>query len=163
MSNVKSSDDRTTAADPAEQNEFVSFTVGDQLFGIPVLSVQDVLQPQSITPVHRAPPEIAGSLNLRGRIVTAVDIRRRLGMAPTNATKKTVSVVVEQNGDLYSLIVDAVGDVLSLSSSAFEANPTTLDPQWREVSRGVFRLKERLLVILEIGHLLNFGRPARAV
>ena len=163
MSEAKSTGEQTNAATPVEQNEFVSFTVGEQLFGIPVLSVQDVLQPQSITPVHRAPPEIAGSLNLRGRIVTAVNIRRRLGMPPATTGKKTVSVVVEQNGDLYSLIVDAVGDVLSLSSNAFEANPTTLDPQWREVSRGVFRLKDRLLVILEIGHLLNFGRPGRAI
>ncbi len=123
-----------------------------------MLSVQDVLQPQSITPVHRAPAEIAGSLNLRGRIVTAVDVRCRLGMTASTNAKKSVSVVVEQNGDLYSLIVDSVGDVLGLSATAFEPNPTTLDPRWREVSRGIYRLKDQLLVVLEIARLLDFGR-----
>jgi len=139
-----------------DHREFVSFTVADQLFGIPVLQVQDVLGPQPIARIYLAPPEIAGSLNLRGRIVTAVDIRHRLGLPRVEHPEQSMSIVVEHGGDLYSLIVDQVGEVLSLSSATFENNPPTLDPRWREMSAGVYRLEGRLLVVAEIARLLAF-------
>lgn len=139
-----------------ETRDFVTMLIDGQLFGIPVLTVQDVLGPQRITRIPLAPPEVAGSLNLRGRIVTAIDVRLRLGLAPRPADKKPMSVVVDMSGELYSLMVDQVGEVLSLAASAFERNPPTLDPKWREFSAGIYRLDGKLLVVLDVSHLLDF-------
>lgn len=140
--------------------DFVTMTVADQLFGIPVLTVQDVLGPQRITRIPLAPAEVAGALNLRGRIVTAIDVRRRLGLAKRDAGTPGMNVVVDHKGELYALMVDNVGEVLSLSSESYERNPATLDPRWREVSAGIYRLKGKLLVVLEVARLLDF-KPKR--
>ena len=129
-----------------------------QMFGIPVLTVQDVLGPQKITRIPLAPREVAGSLNLRGRIVTAVDVRLRLGLRNQGGESKGMSVVVDQGGELYSLLVDQVGEVLSLPAAKFERNPPTLDPMWREFSAGIYRLDDKLLVVLDVAKLLDFNR-----
>jgi purine-binding chemotaxis protein CheW len=130
-----------------------------QLFGIPVLVVQDVLGPQKITRIPLAPPEVAGSLNLRGRIVTAIDVRMRLQLARKKAeTGEGMSVVVDMKGELYSLRVDQVGEVLSLPAAKFERNPPTLDPLWREFSTGIYRLEDKLLVVLDVPRLLDFTK-----
>src|ERR1700739_730549 len=100
---------RNRGAVAGEPHEFVSITVAGQHFGIPVLQVQDVLGPQRITRIPLAPPEVAGSLNLRGRIVTAIDLRTRLRLPPLPEAKKGMSVVVDHEGELYSILVDAVG------------------------------------------------------
>lgn len=135
--------------------DYVTMMIADQLFGIPVLQVQDVLGPQRITRIPLAPPEIAGSLNLRGRIVTAIDVRIRLGLKRREEQGKEMSIVVDHDGELYSLMVDAVGEVLSVSSSSFERSPATLDPRWREVSTGIYRLEDQLLIVLDVPHLLT--------
>lgn len=145
-----------------EYHEYVSVTVAKQLFGIPVLQVQDALGPQRITRVPLAPPEVAGSLNLRGRIVTAIDLRTRLKLPPLPDGERGMSVVVEQGGELYSLIVDAVGEVLSLPSSGLDHNPTTLDPTWRDVSAGIYRLDKILLMVLDVARVLDFTNRADA-
>jgi len=145
-----------------ESREFVTIYVGNQLCGIPVLKVRDVLGPQKITRVPLAPPEVAGLLNLRGRIVTAIDLRRRLGLDARPAEDKGMSVVVEQHGELYSLMVDSVGEVLNLPAAAFERNPATLDPLWRRFSEGVYRLDAGLLVVLNGDSLLDYGAKAAA-
>src|SRR4051794_13062050 len=112
---------RVVAVD--EPHEFVSITVAGQHFGIPVLQVQDVLGPQRITPIPLAPPEVAGSLNLRGRIVTAIDLRTRLRLPKLPDGEVGMSVVVDHGGELYSILVDAVGEVLSLDASSQQRNP----------------------------------------
>ncbi len=142
--------------------EFVTATIGSQLCGIPVLKVQDVLGPQRITPIPLAPVEVAGSLNLRGRIVTAIDLRTRLGLTLHADDKNEMSIVVEHHGELYSLMIDAVGEVLNMSASNFERNPATLDPVWRGFSEGVYRLTEGLLVVLDVDTLLDFGKQKDA-
>lgn len=136
--------------------DYVTMTIADQLFGIPVLQVQDVLGHQRITRIPLAPPEVAGSLNLRGRIVTAIDVRLRLGLPSRSKDKPGMSIVVDLRGELYSLMVDSVGEVLSLSNDDFERNPATLDPRWREVSTGIYRLNGQLMVVLDVPRLLNF-------
>ena len=93
---------------------------------MPVLGVRDILGEQTITRIPLAPPEIAGSLNLRGRIVTAIDLRRRLRLPPPPPGQPRMSVVAEQGGELYALLVDQVSEVMSLKASAFERNPPTL-------------------------------------
>jgi purine-binding chemotaxis protein CheW len=146
----------------AETQDFVTFVIADQLFGISVLQVQDVLSAHRITPVPMAPPEIAGSLNLRGRVVTVMDVRRRLGLSQRESEDEPMSIVVEHGQDLYSLMVDSVGEVLALATSEFEGNPPTLDPQLREYSAGIYRLDDKLLVMLDVDRLLDYSRSAVA-
>lgn len=142
--------------------QFVTISIDGQSFGIPVLLVHDVLGPQRITRIPLAPPEIAGSLNLRGRIVTAIDIRHRLGMRARPAEATPMSVVVEEGGELYSLLVDAVGEVLTLPETDWERHPPTMDPHWRENSTGIYRLNGQLLVVLDVSKLLALGGRAEA-
>jgi purine-binding chemotaxis protein CheW len=164
MSNdVTLADWRERAGTGNAQHEFVSITVAGQVFGIPVLQVQDVLGPQRITRIPLAPKEVAGSLNLRGRIVTAIDLRTRLRLPRLPEGEIGMSVVVDHGGELYSIIVDAVGEVLSLNPEAAERNPPTLDPAWREVSGGIYRLEHTLLVVLNVARVLDFSVRAEAV
>lgn len=164
MSKPKKGDagERASGAEAfAETEDFVTFTIADQLFGIPVLKVQDVLSTHNITRIPLAPPEIAGSLNLRGRIVTAMDVRLRLGL-PARQGEGAMSIVAEHEGELYSLMVDAVGEVLGLKSSDWERNPPTLEPKFREYSLGIYRLDNKLLVVLDVNRLLDYGRVQAA-
>jgi purine-binding chemotaxis protein CheW len=141
-----------------QTQDFVTMFIDSQMFGLPVLTVQDVISTQKITRIPLAPKEVAGSLNLRGRIVTAIGVRLRLGLPPSPTRETNMSVVVEIGGELYSLMVDSVGEVLSLPAAAFERNPPTLDPLWREFSVGIYRLETKLLVVLDINKLLDLSK-----
>ncbi len=141
-----------------EEQVFVTVYVEKQLFGIPVERVQDILIPEKIARIPLAPPEVAGSINLRGRIVTVIDVRTRLGLRKKPTTKGSVMcVTVEQGNELYSLMVDSVGNVLNLAVKSIEPNPSTLDPRWRGISAGVVRLEGELLIVLDVDSFLNFG------
>jgi len=142
--------------------DYVTVTIADQLFGIPVLEVRDVLRPQAMTRVPLAPAEIAGVLNLRGRIVTAIDVRCRLNLPPREGEDRGMNVVVDFHGEPYALVFDSVGEVLSLPAESFERSPPTLNPRWREVSGGIYRLDGRLLVVLEVERLLAFAKTTVA-
>lgn len=138
-----------------QSKEFLTISIADQIFGIPVLQVQDVLGDQDVTQVPLSPPAVAGSLNLRGRIVTAIDVRSCLGLPGCEGRRKEMSVVVEHKNELYSLIIDEVGDVLALSNKDYENSPATLDPLWRDISMGIYRLEGKLLVVLDVPKLLD--------
>ena len=140
--------------------QFVTFTIGGQLCGIPVLQVRDVLASQEITPIQLAPPAVAGSLNLRGKIVTSVDLRVRLGLPTGDVGQDRMSIVVEHHGDLYSLIIDSVGEVLEPSSEKLERTPATLDASRSGFSNGIFRLDDGLLLLLDIDSVLDIGGAA---
>ena len=140
----------------ADSEEFVTFSISGQLFGIPVLQIQDVLSSYRITRIPLAPQEITGSLNLRGRVITAIDVRIRLSLPGRDADADSMSIVAENEGELYSLMVDAVGEVLALSPSAFERNLPTLDPKFRAFSAGIYRLDGQLLVVLDVDRLLDY-------
>jgi purine-binding chemotaxis protein CheW len=140
-----------------EQQVLVTLMVADQLCGVPVLAVRDILGEQTITRIPLAPPDIAGSLNLRGRIVTAIDLRRRLHLPPAPPDQPRMSVVAEQGGELYALLVDQVSEVMSLEASRFERNPPTLDKTRAAFSSGIFRLDDRLLVVLDVSRLLDLA------
>jgi purine-binding chemotaxis protein CheW len=142
------------------QADFVTVHIGDQLFGIPISLVQDVFQPQRVTPVPLSHPDIAGVLNLRGRIVTAIDCRSRLGLGPRQDAGPRMAVGIEHQSESYGLVIDKVGEVLSLASQQFEANPANLDPKWRGVSKGVYRLDGKLLVVLDVASLLDLEKAA---
>jgi purine-binding chemotaxis protein CheW len=140
-----------------EADLVLTLTVAGQNCGVPVLVVRDVLGSQTITPIPLAPAEIAGAMNLRGRIVTAVDLRRRLRLPPREPGAKPMSVVVEQGGELYAMLADQVGEVIPLAAEERAPNPPTLEPLWREVSRGVHRRDGQLLILLDVERLLAIG------
>jgi len=162
MSNAVATADHhdLTATHPGEDlQDFVTFYVDDQMFGIPVLHVQDILTPDKIASIPLAPAEVRGSINLRGRIVTVIDVRVRLGLGTNNDGRHgNMGVTVEQDHELYTLLVDRIGDVVAMSNDLFEKNPGTLAPTWREFSEGVYRLEDNLMVILDIERLLNLRK-----
>ncbi len=153
--NARNNADNANASAAVATKDLLTIIVGEQLFGLPILQVQDVLGPQKITRIPLAPPEISGALNLRGRIVTAINLRDKLGMPPRDAELKYMSVVVEHDGELFSLMIDKVGDVMSLSDADYEKNPATLDAGWRDISAGVYRLEKQILVTLDVPKLLD--------
>jgi purine-binding chemotaxis protein CheW len=136
-------------------SDFVTMRIGAQEFGVPVMQVRDVLRHQHLTPVPLAPRAIAGLLNLRGRIVTAIDLRERLGLPPLSADAETANIVVEQDGEPYALVVDNVGDVLQIDERQFEAVPSVLDPRWRAAASAVYPTEAGLIVLLDIARLLD--------
>ncbi len=140
-------------------DDFVTVMIADQSFGIPVRMIHDVFAPQSITQVPLSRSEVAGVLNLRGRIVTAIDMRQKLNLAPRSAKEDCMAVGIEKHGESYGLIIDQVGEVLSLDQKTYERNPANLDPRWRGVSRGVYRLDGSLLVVLDVDKVLEFNDP----
>src|SRR5262245_9960110 len=147
---------------PENVVEYVTATVGGQLFGLPISRVQDVFAPDRLTRVPLAPPEIAGLLNLRGRIVTAIDLRRRLGLEERTGDAPRMAVGVEWKGESYGLLIDVIGEVLKLPLSEREDNPVNLDPGLARVSAGVHRLDGRLLVILDVDRVLDIAPQSEA-
>lgn len=136
--------------------EFVTFRIGEQLFGLSVTEIHDVFRPSKMTPVPLSGTEIAGVLNLRGRIVTAIDCRSRLGLPSVEkgAQNQCLAIGVEHGGESFGLVIDEIGDVVRLEDADMEQNPVNLDATWSGVSRGVYRLGDRLLVIMDIDQML---------
>ena len=137
--------------------EYVTVLIGGQLFGLPISRVQDVFMPDRLTRVPLSHPDIAGVLNLRGRIVTAIDMRIRLGLAREKDAKPAMAVGIESRGESYGLLIDSVGEVLKLSPDSREQNPINLDSRWARVSAGVHRLEGQLMVILDVDSVLAMG------
>jgi purine-binding chemotaxis protein CheW len=123
--------------------------------------VQDVCAPDRLTRVPLAAPEIAGVLNLGGRIVTAIDLRRRLDLPP-GGVRKRMAIGIEYKGESYGLLIDAIGEVLRLASNTREGNPANLDARFARMSAGVHRLEDRLLVVLDVDRVLDVGQQAEA-
>ena len=142
--------------------EYVTVLLGGQLFGLPISRVQDVFMPERLTRVPLARPEIAGVLNLRGRIVTAIDMRCRLGLPKLDDKRPPMAVGIECKGESYGLLIDAVGEVLKLDDNAREPNPVNLDSRLAQISAGVHRLDGQLLVILDVERVLDMGHEAMA-
>ena len=148
--------DATISSIGETQEELLTVFIAGQQFGISILQIQDVLRTQRITPVPLSSPEIEGALNLRGRIVTAIDVRKRLKLPQNNKEHERMNVVVEHDGELFSLLIDKVGDVLRLDKALFDKVPQTLDAVWREIALGIYRLDGNLLIVLDVSKLLNF-------
>jgi purine-binding chemotaxis protein CheW len=148
----------------AQQNltEYVTAMIGGQLFGLPIVRVQDVFIPARLTRVPLAPPEIAGVLNLRGRIVTLIDLRRRFGLGKREDGNSSMAIGVESRGESYGLLIDNVGEVLKLDDAAREANPINLDQRLARVSAGIHRLDGQLLIIVDVDRVLDISAKAIA-
>ena len=137
------------------QIQYVTVFIGGQLFGLPIHKVHDVFVPESMTRVPLSAPEVAGVLNLRGRIVTAINMRRRLGLPQREGNHGIMAVGIEYRGESYGLIIDEVGEVLNLDAAGREANPANLDARWAEIFGGVHRLSGQLMVILDVERVLG--------
>ena len=152
-------------SEAAGQNlhEYVTALIGGQLFGLPILRVQDVFAPERLTRVPLAPAEIAGVLNLRGRIVTLIDMRCRLGLGRReDGDAPAMAVGVESRGESYGLLIDSIGEVLKLDDMACEPNPSNLDPRLAGVSTGIYRLDGQLLMVLDVDRVLDIEMKAAA-
>ena len=151
-------------SETAEHNlhEYVTAIIGGQLFGLPILRVQDVFVPERLTKVPLAPAEIAGMLNLRGRIVTLIEMRHRLGLEQRKNDSPVMAVGVESRGESYGLLIDSVGEVLKLDDVACEPNPSNLDPGLASVSTGIYRLDGQLLMVLAVDRVLDIAVNAAA-
>jgi purine-binding chemotaxis protein CheW len=144
------------------EQSFVTMRVNGQLFGASVYAVQDILRRQTVTRIPLAPPMVQGALNLRGRIVTAINMYRRLDILTVEPPAQPMHVVLDFKGELYSLMVDSVGDVLSLPLEFIDKAPVNLPASWRDITAGVYRLQHELLVLFDIQALLEF-QPAESL
>jgi purine-binding chemotaxis protein CheW len=154
---------------PAQDNkasesitEYVTVMIGDHLFGLPISRVQDVFVPERLTRVPLAPAEVAGILNLRGRVVTAISMRSRLDFGAYEPGRPVMAIGIEFKGESYGLLVDAVGEVMPLAVSERQGNPSNLDSRLARVAAGVYRLEGQLLVELDVDCVLDIRIGAMA-
>lgn len=140
--------------------EYVTVSIRDQLFGLPINLVEDVFEPQMVTRVPLASAEVVGVLNLRGRIVTVVDICAKLGI-PHEAPEKPMAIGLRRDGGAFALLVDAVGDVIHPEEASLEPVPSHLDQAWKSVCTGVHQLEGRLMMVLDPACLFEFEPDAR--
>ena len=135
--------------------EYVTVVIDEQLFGLPINRVQDVFSPDRLTRVPLASAEVAGVLNLRGRIVTVIDMRARLGLPKNDDARPPMAVGVDLRGESYGLLIDQIGEVLRLADEGREENPVNLDPRMAELAGGVHRLDGQLMVVLDVDRVLE--------
>jgi purine-binding chemotaxis protein CheW len=133
----------------ANTQQFCTFFLKDQLFGVPVEQVQEVIRYQEMTRVPLVPLVIRGLINLRGQIVMALDLRRRFGMEERPESQLPMNVVVRTSDGAVSFLVDEIGDVLEAGEETLERPPETLRGETRELVRGVYKLRERLMLVLD--------------
>ncbi len=134
----------------ATSGQLATFRLDGDLYGVEVEHVQEVLKSQGLTRVPLAPPAVAGLINLRGQVVTAIELRERLGRPPRPAGHDAVVIVVRLHGEAVSLLVDSIADVVDVDAADFEAPPDTLDGQARELIRGAYKLDGKLLLALDV-------------
>jgi purine-binding chemotaxis protein CheW len=149
--------ERATAVTDRVPARLVAMIVSGQHVALNVAQVRDVLGPLPMTRVPRAPAEVAGVLNLRGHIVTAIDLAVRLGMS--DAGPRATSVVVEHEGDLYAILVDQVEEVVHLESMGRESDLGLLSGRWRDTAAAIYRRPDGPLIELDVPRLLHSGAP----
>jgi purine-binding chemotaxis protein CheW len=145
----------------AESQQFCTFFLDGYLFGTPVPQVQEVIRYQAMTRVPLAPDVVSGMINLRGQIVSAIDLRKRLGLKDRPADQLPMNVVMRTNEGAVSLLVDEIGDVIEVEEEALESPPETLQGFAREVVQGVYKLSGRLLLALDIDRIVDLGDLSR--
>jgi purine-binding chemotaxis protein CheW len=133
----------------ARRQQFCTFFLNDQFLGVPVEHVQEVIRYQEMTRVPLVPSVIRGLINLRGQIVMAIDLRRRFGMPERPLSEFPMNVVVRTDDGAVSFLVDEIGDVLEVEEESFEPPPATLQGPGRNLVRGVYKLQDRLLLVLD--------------
>jgi len=129
--------------------QYATFEVADQLFGLEVGRVQEVLTFSEYTPVPLAPAHVGGLFNLRGQVIAALDLRVRLGLPPTDLSDGAMNVIVRTDDESVSLLVDRIGDVVELDDNAAEVPPDTLTGPVRDLITATFPLEDRLMLVLD--------------
>jgi purine-binding chemotaxis protein CheW len=137
--------------------QFCTFFLNGLFFGVEVLKVQEVIRYQQMTRVPLASRTIRGLINLRGQIVTAIDLRRRLDLPARTGEALPTNVVVRTEDGAVSLLVDEIGDVVEIADDVYERPPETLKGVARELVTGVYKLKDRLLLILDTEKTVNLN------
>jgi purine-binding chemotaxis protein CheW len=140
----------------AGKKQFSTFVVDQLLFGVEVEKVQEVIRYQEMTRVPLAPPVVRGLINLRGQIVTAIDLRRRLDLGERRETELPMNVVVRTSDGGVSMLVDEIGDVVELDDTTFERPPETVGTKAKEMIQGVHKLKGGLMHVLDTEKVINF-------
>lgn len=135
--------------------QYCTFYLGDQCFGLDVLKVQEIVRYQPLTHVPLAHPMVRGLINLRGQIVTAIDLRERLNLPARLEEFEPVNMVVQTDDGAVSLLVDEIGDVLEVTEDQFERPPETLPGAARDLIQGAYKLADRLLVILDLEQVIS--------
>ena len=146
----------------SRETEFITVTVARQMLGLPIGRVHDVFVVSEMTKVPLAQAEIAGLLNLRGRVVTAVSLRSRLGLEDDGKIERRMAVGLENQGEAYGLLVDEVGEVLKLDPEEMQPNPVHMDRGWVGLSQGVHQLHDKLLIVLAVDAVLAFETEREA-
>ncbi len=137
-------------------SQLLTFSLDEQMFGIPVQYIKDIFKSFRITKVPLTPPEIAGVVNLRGHIVTAINLRHKLGMKSNVPDgRATMNIAVDIGEEMYSFIIDSVSEVLTLQKKDFEENPVTLDDNLKALSLGIYKLDRKLLIVLNVEKLIG--------
>lgn len=136
------------------QNQLCGFKIGNGLYAISVLDVQEVIKPQLVTPVPLAPNYINGLINLRGQIVTSISLRTLFGL-PESHREEFMNIIVRSGESLYALVVDEILDVIDVEEKSFEKTPDTLDEKIKNFINGVYKLDSNLLILLDLQKILN--------
>ena len=141
----------------AETRQLCTFIIDGMLFGVDVMNVQEVIRYQEMTVVPLASANVRGLINLRGQIVTAIEMRARLGLDPRSDDALPMNVVTTTADGVVSLLVDEIGDVLEVEERTFERPPETISAAFRELVPGVFKLEGKLLLLLDAEKIATFG------
>lgn len=143
-----------TTTSVSQTKKLVTFTVADQLFGISINKVQDILVPERIAPIPLAPTQVRGAINVRGKIVTVIDVRARLELDPAADADKGTALTVEHNSGLYTLLVDKVGDVVEVPDSDGSVTFAMPDRQWRDIAAGIVKMEDAVIVVMDVDRFL---------
>lgn len=143
-----------------DTRQLCTFALDSLLFGVEVVNVQEVLRYQEMTKIPLASSMVRGLINLRGQIVTAIDMRARLGLPPLRDGQQPMNVVLRTSDGVVSLLVDEIGDVLELNGREFERPPETLSGVFRDVVLGVYKLEGKLLLLLDVERIIALGTRA---
>ena len=138
-----------------DQKQFCTFHLNNLLFGIDVLNVQEIILPQEMTEVPLAPEIISGLINLRGQVVTAINLGKWLNIEPQQADQQSMNVVIRTEDEVVSFLVDSIGDVVEPDEITFEKPPQTLDDDIRELISGVYKLDEQLLLVMDVARTVE--------
>jgi purine-binding chemotaxis protein CheW len=152
---IESSFAALSPQDSALHNSYLTVKIGDQLFGFPTKELRDIFKPVEITPIPLASNAILGSINLRGRIVTVIDLRLKLYPNLDINNRPAMHIAVINGAELLSFVVDSVGEVINIKENQFDPLPSTLESSWKNIADGVFQLDSELLIKINMTHLLN--------
>ncbi len=147
--------EETQKKQDAELMQLVTFSIGEEEFGVDILKVQEIIRMMEITKVPRAPEFVEGVINLRGKVIPIIDLRRRFGLSSRDHDKHTRIIVIEINNMIVGFVVDSVSEVLRIPSSTVEPPPPVVSGLESEYISGVGKLEDRLLILLDLDRLLS--------